>query len=227
MSCLRYGFLCQGPTCVALGCQHYSHTVSRKDGKGHAGVWGWVGRTLGWKCCLPSLTALPNPVSGMPVSHPSSQSSAASVMQNVASRGENLSSLDLTIKGLYLIRLQVPVQVSQEQRSVQTACVDILWVSSVSTLSGVFVMKGVKLTVRSSSFTVPDSEGSSLPNHHPFLWKTLTPLCDTIIILSPTLEHGRVLGIVHFSPQSKLHSLCYPAWAHWFPASVSPILQQD
>ena len=180
MSFLRYGFLCRGPTCVALGCRRYGPAVSREDGKGQAGAWGWVGRTLGWKCCLPYLTAVSNPVRGMPASPPSSQSSAASVTPNVASRGENLSNLDLTLKGLYLIRLQLPVQVSQEHRLVQTACVDVLWVSSVSTLSGIFVMTGVKLTVRSSSFTVPDSEGSSLPN--PFLWKTLTPLWDTIII---------------------------------------------
>lgn len=32
-------------------------------------------------------------------------------------------------------------------------------------------MKGVKLTARSLSFAISDSKGSSLPNHHPFLWK--------------------------------------------------------
>lgn len=53
----------------------------------------------------------------------------------------------------------------------EIALVDVLWVGSVAALSGVFVMKGVKLTAKSLSFAISDSTGSSLPSHHPFLWK--------------------------------------------------------
>lgn len=84
-------------------------------------------------------------------------------------RGENRSNPHLTLKDWCIIRLQLPGQVSQEHRLVEIALVDVLWVSSVAALSGVFIMKGVKLTARSLSFAVSDSKGSSLPNHHPFL----------------------------------------------------------
>lgn len=131
-------------------------------------------------------------------------------------RGENRSNPHLTLKDWCLIRLQLPGQVSQEHRLVEIALVDVLWVSSVAALSGVFIMKGVKLTARSLSFAVSDSKGSSLPNHHPFLWK------ERFLHCYRWLEW---FGLTLFPPQSKLHSLCCPTWAHWFPASVSPLLQ--
>lgn len=127
-----------------------------------AGARGWVGRIwAGSAACLLSLPSLTQ----------RGDASAARVTQNVTSRGENRSDPHLILKGWCLISLQLPVQVGQEHRLVEIALVDVLWVSSMAALSGVFVMKGVKLTARSLSFAVPHSKGSSLPNHHPFLWK--------------------------------------------------------
>lgn len=83
------------------------------------------------------------------------------------------------------------MQVSKEQKLVRNVRVDVLGVTSLSNLSRVFVVKGLKLTVRSSRFTVTKSEGSSRPNHHPFLWKTLALLWDTVITWSPTLNTER------------------------------------
>lgn len=88
-----------------------------------------------------------------------------------ASRGENRSNPHLTLEGWCLIRLKLLGQVSQEHRLVEIALADALWVSSVADLAGVLVIKGVKLTARSLSFAMSDSKGSSLPNHHLFLWK--------------------------------------------------------
>lgn len=114
---------------------------------------------------------MPSAFSHCPLKPSEGDVSAASLTQNAASRGENRSNPHLTLKGWCLIRLQLPGQVSQEHRLVEIALADVLWVSSVADLSGVFAMKGVKLTARSLSFAISDSKGSSVPNHQPFLWK--------------------------------------------------------
>lgn len=112
---------------------------------GPAGV-AWVKPWGGSAHCSPSVPLVPNPAGGPPVSHPSSQAPAASLVQNIASGGENLSHLDLRQEGFCLTRLVLPVWIGQEHRLVHAEHVDVSWISSISTLSGVLVVKGVLIS---------------------------------------------------------------------------------
>lgn len=55
----------------------------------------------------------------------------------------------------------------------------------------------------------PHSEGSSLPSHHPFLWKTHTAVGHNNNLISHS-KHNWVVGTICLSPQSKN---LFPSWS--------------
>lgn len=117
---------------------------AKEEGMGLAGV-VWVKPWGGSAHGSPFVPLVPNPAQGhlCPICP---RKLLLPALCKTVSGGENLSHLDLRQEGFCLIRLVLPVWICQEHRLTHTACVDVFWISSIPTLSGVLVVKGVLIS---------------------------------------------------------------------------------